>query len=207
MWAQTTDQDGGTLHWTPARDNNVDWDEVGRTTKWPNRLVKVDTTAKDVHRPRRALRDGPVRQVPHARSDVRVESSATGERHQQRRLQGPRRPLRRDPRQQQRHAEATVRVILAGKSFTVDGSRQLLRHLPLAGRRPVRHTATTRPYYGPSPMWSPTSTPPSQVQLTATDRDRDKLAYYATDLPDGVSLDARTGRGDAAPDDRRQART
>ena len=33
----------------------------------------------------------------------------------------------------------------------------------------------------------------SQVQLSATDRDRDKLAYYATDLPDGVSLDARTG--------------
>ncbi len=46
MWAQTTDQDGGTLHWTPARDNNIDWDEVGRTTKWPDRLVKVDTTTK-----------------------------------------------------------------------------------------------------------------------------------------------------------------
>ncbi len=33
----------------------------------------------------------------------------------------------------------------------------------------------------------------TQVQLSATDRDRDRLAYYAIDLPDGVSLDARTG--------------
>ena len=37
MWAQTTDQDGGTLHWTPARDNNLDWDEVVRRAErnWP----------------------------------------------------------------------------------------------------------------------------------------------------------------------------
>jgi glucosylceramidase len=32
-----------------------------------------------------------------------------------------------------------------------------------------------------------------QVPLRATDRDRDRLAFYATDLPDGVSLDAATG--------------
>ncbi|GAA3341138.1 hypothetical protein GCM10020358_31370 [Amorphoplanes nipponensis] len=44
LWAQATDQDGGTLHWTPARDNAIDWAEVGRTTRWPDRLVKVDTT-------------------------------------------------------------------------------------------------------------------------------------------------------------------
>jgi glucosylceramidase len=36
LWAQVTDQDGGTLHWTHSRDNNIDWDEVGRTTKWPH---------------------------------------------------------------------------------------------------------------------------------------------------------------------------
>ncbi|MFD0502335.1 hypothetical protein ACFQ0G_03850 [Streptomyces chiangmaiensis] len=47
LWAQTTDQDGGTLHWTPARDNNIDWDQVAATTKWPDRLVTVDTTTKD----------------------------------------------------------------------------------------------------------------------------------------------------------------
>ncbi|MFG2359274.1 glycoside hydrolase family 30 beta sandwich domain-containing protein [Streptomyces sp. NPDC048521] len=47
LWAQTTDQDGGTLHWTPARDNTIDWEKVGATTKWPNRLVTVNTTTKD----------------------------------------------------------------------------------------------------------------------------------------------------------------
>ncbi|MFI6559273.1 glycoside hydrolase family 30 beta sandwich domain-containing protein [Streptomyces sp. NPDC050534] len=47
LWAQTTDQDGGTLHWTPARDNNIDWNQVAATTKWPNRLVTVHTDTKD----------------------------------------------------------------------------------------------------------------------------------------------------------------
>jgi glucosylceramidase len=46
LWAQVTDQDGGTLHWTHSRDNNIDWDEVGRTTKWPDRMVTVDTETK-----------------------------------------------------------------------------------------------------------------------------------------------------------------
>jgi glucosylceramidase len=33
----------------------------------------------------------------------------------------------------------------------------------------------------------------TKIQLHATDRDHDRLAYYATDLPAGVSLDATTG--------------
>ncbi|MBE1462171.1 glucosylceramidase [Kibdelosporangium phytohabitans] len=76
MWAQTTDQDGGTLHWTPARDNNIDWAEVGRTTKWPNRLVKVDTTTKAF-----TVRDELYQLGQFAKylgqEHVRVESSAT----------------------------------------------------------------------------------------------------------------------------------
>jgi glucosylceramidase len=76
MWAQTTDQDGGTLHWTPLRDNNVDWAEIGRTTKWPNRLVKVDTTARTF-----TVRDELYRMGQFARylgpEHVRVESSDT----------------------------------------------------------------------------------------------------------------------------------
>ncbi|MFJ5266556.1 glucosidase [Streptomyces sp. NPDC088387] len=75
LWAQATDQDGGTLHWTPARDNNVDWEEVGRTTKWPDRLVKVNTTTRDF-----TVRDElyPIGQFARYLSpgDVRLESSA-----------------------------------------------------------------------------------------------------------------------------------
>jgi glucosylceramidase len=33
----------------------------------------------------------------------------------------------------------------------------------------------------------------TQVQLSATDRDRDRLAYYAVDLPAGVTVDGRSG--------------
>ncbi len=42
LWAQITDQTGGTLHWTDRRDNNVDWDQIGRTAKWRNRLVTAN---------------------------------------------------------------------------------------------------------------------------------------------------------------------
>ena len=73
-WAQTTDQDGGTLHWTPLRDNNVDWDQIAATTKWPNRLVKVDTTTKNF-----SVRDELYQIGQFAKylsqNDVRVESS------------------------------------------------------------------------------------------------------------------------------------
>ncbi|MCO6008464.1 hypothetical protein NE236_26150 [Actinoallomurus purpureus] len=76
LWAQTTDQDGGTLHWTDKRDNNVDWEEIGRTTKWPDRLVRVDTKTGEF-----SVRDELYTIGQFARylspGDVRVESSAT----------------------------------------------------------------------------------------------------------------------------------
>jgi glucosylceramidase len=73
-WAQTTDQDGGTLHWTLLRDNDVDRDQVSATTKWPNRLVKVDTTTRNF-----SVRDELYQIGQFARyldqDDVRVESN------------------------------------------------------------------------------------------------------------------------------------
>jgi glucosylceramidase len=76
LWAQTTDQNGGTLHWTDKRDNNVDWDEIGRTTHWTNRLVTVNTNTKTF-----SVRDElyPLGQFSRylSPSDVRVESSDT----------------------------------------------------------------------------------------------------------------------------------
>ncbi|MFE5813769.1 glycoside hydrolase family 30 beta sandwich domain-containing protein [Streptomyces sp. NPDC056479] len=75
LWAQTTDQDGGTLHWTPSRDNDIDWDEVAATTKWPDRLVKVNTATKDF-----SVRDELYGIGQFAKylspGDVRLESSA-----------------------------------------------------------------------------------------------------------------------------------
>ncbi|WP_234329241.1 MULTISPECIES: glycoside hydrolase family 30 protein [unclassified Streptomyces] len=74
LWAQTTDQDGGTLHWTPARDNDVDWDQVAATTKWRDRLVTVNTATRDF-----TVRDElyPIGQFAKYLSpgDVRLESS------------------------------------------------------------------------------------------------------------------------------------
>lgn len=75
-WTQITDQDGGTLHWTDARDNNLDWDQVARTSKWKDRLVTVNTNTGSVSYDAGL---GGIGQVSRYldQSDVRVQSSGT----------------------------------------------------------------------------------------------------------------------------------
>jgi glucosylceramidase len=189
LWAQTTDQDGGTLHWTPLRDNNVDWDQIAATTKWPDRLVKVNTNTQTF-----SVRDElyPLGQFARYLSpgDRRVESSGTAN--------GVSNVVYRNGSSytailgNANATPSTVRIILGGKSFVVtvpagayatytwkadlDGSHR--NHAPvLAPQAPVN-----------ADQYETTS-----FRLAATDRDRDRLAFYATDLPDGVTLDARTG--------------
>lgn len=114
-WAPATDQDGRTLHWTPARDNNVDWEQIGRTMKWPNRLVTVNTTTGNF-----AVRDElyPMGQFARYLSpgNVRVESSATAN--------GISNVVYQDKAnnfvavlENSNDANTTVRVVLPGQSF------------------------------------------------------------------------------------------
>jgi glucosylceramidase len=115
-WAQTTDQDGGTLHWTPLRDNNVNWDEIARTTKWPNRLVTVNTSTRDF-----TVRDELYQMGQFAKylnqEHVRVESSAPGN--------GVNNVVFKDRANfvailaNSNATDSTVRVVFAGKSFVV----------------------------------------------------------------------------------------
>jgi glucosylceramidase len=190
LWAQTTDQDGGTLHWTPSRDNNVDWDQVAATTKWPNRLVKVNTTTQDF-----SVRDELYQMGQFAKylstDDVRVESSAPAN--------GISNVVYRDRAGNYvavvgngNATDSTVRVVLAGKSFVVTvpaNSFATYRWKGLLPPAPRNHAPVLQSV--PDVLADQYGT--TQVQLKATDRDRDKLAYYATDLPDGVSIDATTG--------------
>lgn len=39
-WVAITDQNGGTLHWTEERNNNLDWTKVN--PRWPNRLITTN---------------------------------------------------------------------------------------------------------------------------------------------------------------------
>ena len=189
LWAQATDQDGGTLHWTPARDNNVDWDEVARTTKWPDRLVKVDTTARTF-----TVRDELYQLGQFARylgpDHVRVESSGTAG--------GISNVVYRD-----RHdgyvavignanaSDATVRVVLAGKSFVAAVPAHAYATFRWNAELPRgRNRAPVLADQGPVVVDQYST---AQVRLRATDADRDSLAFYATDLPDGVTVDAATG--------------
>jgi glucosylceramidase len=191
MWAQTTDQDGGTLHWTPLRDNNVDWNEVGRTTKWPNRLVKVDTTTQTF-----TVRDELYAMGQFAKylgpEHVRVESSATAH--------GVSNVIFKDRGDNfvailgnTNTTDTTVRVVLAGKSFTATVPANSYATYRWKGDVPSPHH-NHAPVLRAVPDVVADQYGTTEVRLRATDRDRDRLAFYATDLPEGVTIDAATGR-------------
>jgi glucosylceramidase len=187
LWAQATDQDGGTLHWTPARDNNVDWDEIARTTKWPDRLVKVDTTAGTF-----TVRDELYQLGQFSRyltpQHVRVASSGTAG--------GIGNVVYRDQHDgyvavigNALDVERTVRVVLAGTSFVAT--------VPAHAYATYRWNADLPRGRNHAPVLSAPATVvvdqyrTTQLRLRATDAD--PVAFYATDLPDGVTVDAATG--------------
>ncbi|WP_433366493.1 carbohydrate-binding protein [Actinoplanes sp. CA-142083] len=189
LWAQATDQDGGTLHWTDKRDNNVDWDEIAATTKWPDRLVKVNTNTKTF-----SVRDElyPLGQFARYLSpgDRRVESSGASH--------GVSNVVYRDGSSYKaivanaNAVSSTVRVILAGESFVVSvpaGAYATYTWKANVGGSHRNHT----PVFAPAAPVTADQYVTTSFRLAASDRDRDRLAFYATDLPDGVSLDARTG--------------
>ncbi|WP_327640075.1 carbohydrate-binding protein [Kribbella sp. NBC_00482] len=190
LWAQTTDQDGGTLHWTPARDNNLDWEEVGRTTKWPNRLVKVDTTTKTFSVRAELYAMGQFAKYL-GPEHTRVESSATAN--------GISNVVFKDRGDNfvaivgnANAAPSTVRVTLAGKSFMVTVPANAFATYRWHGDVPSSHH-NRAPQFNDVPNVTADQFQTTQLQLRATDRDKDRLAFYATDLPAGVSLDASTG--------------
>jgi glucosylceramidase len=190
LWAQTTDQDGGTLHWTPSRDNNIDWEKVAETTKWPDRLVKVNTTTKDFTVRNELYPMGQLAKYL-TPGDVRVESSAANN--------GVSNVVYRSGADNfvavlgnSNSTDSTVRVVLAGKSFVVKVPANSFA--TYRWKQPVsgdRHNTAPVLDHVPDVVADQYST--VQVPLKATDRDGDRLAFYASDLPEGFSVDPTTG--------------
>jgi glucosylceramidase len=87
---------------------------------------------------------------------------------------------------------STVRVVLAGKSFVQTVPANSYATLRWKGDVPSSRHNRAPVLRDVAPVVADQYAT-TQIQLTATDRDRDRLAYYAVDLPDGVSLDAATG--------------
>ncbi|GAA2487615.1 carbohydrate-binding protein [Winogradskya humida] len=184
MWAQTTDQDGGTLHWTDKRDNNVDWEEVGRTTKWPDRLVKVDTTTRTF-----SVRDELYAMGQFAKyltpDFVRVESGTPGH--------GISNVVFRDRNSyvavvgNSNPDAARVRVVVAGKSFVAE--------VPAGAYATYRWTQNPPTGHSHPPVLTAPAEVVAQQYGTTTFslRGTSRLSYYAVDLPPGVSVDAATG--------------
>ncbi|MGW7242653.1 carbohydrate-binding protein [Streptomyces sp. NPDC054804] len=190
LWAQTTDQDGGTLHWTPSRDNHIDWDEVAATTKWPDRLVTVNTGTKEF-----TVRDELYQLGQFAKylspGDVRLESSAAADGVSNvvyRTRDGGYVAVLGNGAASDRR----VRVVVGDQTFVVTvpaGSFATYRWHGRAATDSRNHAPVLAPaadvvadQYGTTQVW-----------LKATDRDGDRLSYYATELPDGVTLDPATG--------------
>ncbi|MFG3023626.1 carbohydrate-binding protein [Streptomyces sp. NPDC048254] len=190
LWAQTTDQDGGTLHWTPSRDNNIDWDEVAATTKWPDRLVTVNTGTKEF-----TVRDELYQLGQFAKylspGDVRLESSAAQD--------GVSNVVYRTRDGgyvavlgNGAGSDRRVRMAVGGQTFVVTvpaGSFATYRWQGKAATGSRNHA----PVLAPAADVVADQYGTTQVQLKATDRDGDRLSYYATELPDGVTLDPATG--------------
>jgi glucosylceramidase len=189
LWAQTTDQDGGTLHWTDKRDNNVDWDQIAATTKWPDRLVKVNTGTRTF-----SVRDElyPLGQFARYLSpgDRRLESSgaAGGVSNVVYRSGNAYKAIIANTNA----TAASVRVILGGESFVVSVPAGAYATYTWKGRTPSSHR-NHPPVVAAVPPVTADQYVTASFRLSASDRDRDRLAFYATDLPDGVTLDARTG--------------
>ncbi len=187
LWAQATDQTGGTLHWTSSRDNNIDWDEVGRTTKWPDRLVKVNTETQTF-----SVREELYPLGQFARyltpADVRVESSAAAA--------GVSNVVYRDGDRftavlaNSASTARTVRVLVGDESFVVTVPAGAYATYRWKSHPPRRDHA---PVLRPVPAVTADQYATTTFRLSATDRDRDKLAYYSTDLPAGASVDPSTG--------------
>jgi glucosylceramidase len=190
LWAQATDQDGGTLHWTDARDNDVDWDQVAATNKWPDRLVTVNTLSKTF-----SVRDELYTMGQFARyldqSDVRVESSGTADGISNVAFRGT------GDRWvtvvgNGNDTARRVKVVLGGRSFTAT--------VPAHAYATFRWTAPAPPSrHHPAPVVDPV---PDQtvdqystvrVPLHATDPAGDPVSWYADELPAGSTLDAATG--------------
>ncbi|MEU9386946.1 glycoside hydrolase family 30 beta sandwich domain-containing protein, partial [Streptomyces sp. NPDC048279] len=190
LWAQTTDQDGGTLHWTPSRDNDIDWDQVAATTKWPDRLVTVNTATK-----RFTVRDELYRLGQFAKylapGDVRLESSAAAD--------GVSNVVYRTRDGgyvavlgNGAGSDRRVRVAVGDQTFVVTvpaGSFATYRWQGKARTDSRDHA----PVLAPAADVVADQYGTAQVPLKATDRDGDRLSYYATELPDGVTLDPGTG--------------
>jgi glucosylceramidase len=189
LWAQATDQDGGTLHWTDKRDNNVDWDQIAATTKWPDRLVKVNTDTKTF-----SVRDElyPLGQFAKylKPGDTRVESSAPAN--------GVSNVVYRDGNSftaviaNTNSKPSSVRVLLGAESFVVSVPASAYATYRWNAQPPTTHR-NHAPTIAPQAQISADQYVTSTFRLSATDRDRDRLAFYATDLPTGVSLNATTG--------------
>ncbi|GIF12511.1 carbohydrate-binding protein [Actinoplanes teichomyceticus] len=189
LWAQTTDQDGGTLHWTDARDNDIDWDEVARTSRWRDRLVKVDTTTRTF-----TVRDELYQLGQFARyltpDHVRVESSAADH--------GVSSVVFRDGRE---HVAVLGNANTTATSVRVlAGDRSFVTTVPAGAYATYRWTADRpQPRHNRAPRLAPVAGVVAdqygtvRIPLRATDADRDRLAFYATDLPAGAHVDADTG--------------
>ncbi|MBL4932232.1 carbohydrate-binding protein [Clostridium paridis] len=204
-WVGVTDQNGGTLHWTDARDNNVNWDAVN--PGWKNRLVVVDTDKKTATYMDSLYGLGQFSKYlacgGRSGSDNSVKEGArrifsTGS------VNGVSNVAFQNPDGEivmvliNSGAEKDVKVNMLGKALVEKvpaDSTTTLRwkpEIPQKGenKAPVLNSITD---IGMDQYSTKT------FKLNGTDGDGDTLMYYGINLPDGITVDAKTGLVTLAP--------
>lgn len=185
LWAQATDQNGGILHWTDARDNNVDWDQVAANDHWTDRMVTVHTDTKTF-----SVRDELYTMGQFARylspADTRVESSGTADGIGNVAFRGPGNRWTAVVGNSNDTAR-TVRVVLGGRSFTATVPAGAYATFRWTAPVPPGHRA---PVVDPVPDQAVDQYSTVRIPLHATGTG---VSWYADELPAGASLDAATG--------------
>ncbi|MFD0502336.1 carbohydrate-binding protein [Streptomyces chiangmaiensis] len=88
--------------------------------------------------------------------------------------------------------DSKVRVVVAGQSFVVTVPAGSFATYRWQAHTPSNHR-NHAPVLGGNTDVVADQYSTVRTQLRATDRDGDRLAYYADELPDGVSIDPETG--------------
>jgi glucosylceramidase len=197
-WVPVTDQNGGTLHWTGTRNNNVDWNSLPQG--WTHRLINVNTETKTVTYENtlyglgqfaKYLVQGGVKADGSIQKGARrIFSTGT--------INGISNVTFQNPDGQfvmvliNGGAAQKVKVYMMGKSFVEN--------------IPANSTTTLR--------WNPEISPDNNrkapvlenisniimdqyetktLQLQTVDKENYKLMYYGINLPNGVAVDYKTG--------------
>lgn len=198
-WTPITDQNGGTLHWTDERSNDVDWTKVNPS--WKNRLFTVNTNTKAVTYTNNFYGLGQFsKYLKSGGTDAKDGSVIEGARRvfSTGTINGISNVTFENPDGEivmilsNTGAARDVKVNMLGKALVqnIPGySTTTLRWNPELNSKPHNKVPVLKEISEITMDQYATKT----FKLEATDDDNDTLMFYGIGLPEGITVDSKTG--------------